>query len=160
MIHPETNSLLRLFGTPHQLLSKAESDLARLTDALARGRQREALHALMDCSITVFHTGDWIRATHADHRRSSSDLAASSKWLRMTRDIANAAKHGDLTWKPADAKMHGALLARLEYKSDPRNAATGHRIVGFATDATTHDVLDVLREAIAEWREFVEARGI
>lgn len=160
MIHRETNSLLRLFGTPRELLSKADSDLARLTDALARGRQREALHALMDCSITVFHTGDWIRATHTDHHRSSSDLAASSKWLRMTRDIANAAKHGDLTWKPVDAETHGAVLAKMEYKIDRRNPATGHRIVGFATDATSHDVLDVLREAIAEWRAFVEAQGI
>ena len=160
MIHRETNSLLRLFGKPHELISKADSDLARLTDALARGRQREALHALMDCSITVFHTGDWIRATHTDHRRSSSDLAASSKWLRMTRDIANAAKHGDLTWKPVDAEIHGAVLAKMEYKIDRRNPATGHRIVGFATDATSHDVLDVLREAIAEWRAFVEAQGI
>jgi hypothetical protein len=160
MVHRETNSLLRLFGTPRELLSKADGDLARLTDALARGRQREALHALMDCSITVFHTGDWIRATHTDHRRSSSDLAANSKWLRMTRDIANAAKHGDLTWKAVDAETHGAMLAKLEYKVDRRKPATGHRIVGLATDATSHDVLDVLREAIAEWRAFVEAKGI
>ena len=42
MNHRETNSLLRLFGTPRELLSKADSDLARLADALARGRQREA----------------------------------------------------------------------------------------------------------------------
>ena len=75
MIHRETNQLLRLFCTPRELISKADSDLTRLTDALARGRQREALHALMDCSITVFHAGDWIRATHTDHRHSSSDLA-------------------------------------------------------------------------------------
>ena len=33
-------------------------------------------------------------------------------------------------------------------------------LLGFATDATSHDVLDVLREAIAEWRAFVEAKGI
>jgi hypothetical protein len=33
-------------------------------------------------------------------------------------------------------------------------------MVAFASDATRHDVLDVLREAIAEWRAFVEAKGI
>jgi hypothetical protein len=156
----ETNSLLRLFGTPRDLLSKADSDLGRLTGALAQGRQRDALHALMDCSITVFHTGDWIRATHGDHRRASSDLAASSKWLRMTRDIANAAKHCDLAWKSVDGERHGAVLAKMEYKIDQRNPATGHRIVVLATDAMSHDVLDVLRGAIAEWRAFVEAKGI
>lgn len=160
MVYRETNSLLRLFGTPRELLSKADGDLARLTEALAHGRQRDALHALMDCSITVFHTGDWIRATHSDHSRSSSDLAANSKWLRMTRDIANAAKHGDLTWKPVDAETHGAVLAKMEYKVDGRNGATGHRIVALAVDATSHDVLDVLRQAVEEWRAFVEARGI
>jgi hypothetical protein len=160
MTDRETNSLLRLFGAPRELLSKADNDLARLTDALAQGRQREALYALMDCSITVFHTGDWIRATHTDHRRSSSDLAANSKSLRMTRDIANAAKHGDLTWKPVDAETHGAVLVRMEYKVDRRNPATGHRIVGLSTDATSHDVLDVLRDAIAEWRRFIEAKCI
>ena len=68
----------------------------------------------MDCSITVFHTGDWIRATHTDHRRSSRDLAANSKWLRMTHDIANAAQHDDLTWKVVDAETHGAAQARME----------------------------------------------
>src|SRR5690349_8242547 len=123
----ETNPFLRLFGTPRELLSKADSDLARLTDALARGHQREALHVLMDCSITVFHTGEWIRATHTDHRRSSSDLAESSKCLRMTRDIVNAAKHGDLTWKSVDGETHGAVLAKMEYKVNRRNPAADHR---------------------------------
>jgi len=156
----ETNLFFRLFGTPRELLSKADSDLARLTDALAQGHQREALHALMDCSITVFHTGDWIRATHTDHRRASSDLATNSKCLRMTRDIANAAKHGDLTWKPADFETHGAVLAKMEYKVNRRSPAFGHRIVALTTDSTSHDVLDVLRDAIAEWRAFVEAKGI
>jgi hypothetical protein len=160
MVHRETNSLLRLFGSPRDMLSKADSDLARLTDALARGHQREALRALMDCSITVFHTGDWIRATHTDHRRSSSDFAASKKSLRMARDIANAAKHGDLTWKSVDAETHGALLEKMEYKIDGRNPTTGHRIVGLAADGTSHDVLDVLRDAIAEWRVFLEAKRI
>jgi hypothetical protein len=78
----------------------------------------------------------------------------------MTRDIANVAKHGDLTWKAVDAKTHGAVLAKLEYKVDRRKPATDHRIVGLATDATSHDVVAVLREAIVEWRAFVEAKGI
>ena len=156
----ETNSFLRLFGSPRKLLSKADSDLARLSDALARGDQREAQNALMDCSITVFHMGDWIRATHTDHRCSSSDLATNSKCLRMARDIANAAKHGDLTWKPVDAETHGAVLAKMEYKVNRRNPSAGHRIVALANDATSHDVLDVLRDAIAEWRAFVDAKGI
>jgi len=149
-----------------QLGAQAAGDAVRIKRPIADGSagatyaEREALYALMDCSITVFHTGDWIRATHTDHRRSSRDLAANSKWLRMTHDIANAAQHDDLTWKVVDAETHGAALARMEYKVDPRKPATGHRIVGLATDATSHDVVDVLREAIAEWRAFVEAKGI
>jgi len=114
----------------------------------------------MDCSITVFHTGDWIRATHSDHSRSSSDLAANSKWLRMTRDIANAAKHGDLTWKPVDAETHGAVLAKMEYKVDGRNEAT---VIVSSRSPLTRRVMTFwtyLREAVEEWRAFVEARGI
>jgi hypothetical protein len=160
MTDRESNSLLRIFGSPHELLAKADSDLARLTDALAHGRQRSALWALMDCSITVFHVGDWVRATHTDHRPSSSAFAVTSKWLRMARDIANAAKHGDLTWKPADAETHGAVLAKMEYATDRRDGRGDHRIVALATDGTSYDVVDVLREAIAEWRAFVETKGI
>lgn len=160
MIDRETNSLLRLFGSPRELLAKADSDLARITNALVRGEQREALWALMDCSIAVFHTGDWVRAGHTGHRRASSDLAETSKWLRMARDIANAAKHGDLTWKPTDAETHGAVLARLEYKTDRREPAKGHSIVALALDGTRYDVVDVLRKAIEEWRGFVEAKSI
>jgi hypothetical protein len=160
MANRETNTFLRLFGAPRELLSKADSDLARLTDALARGRQRDALHALMDCSITLFHTGDWIRATHAHHHRSSSELAVTSKWLRMTRDIANAAKHGNLTWKPVDVETHGAVLAKLEYRIDRRSPGTDHHIVALANDDTNYDVLDILRNAIAEWLAFAEAKGV
>jgi hypothetical protein len=78
----------------------------------------------------------------------------------MTCDIANAAKHGDLTWKPVDDDTYGAILSKMEYQIDRGNPATGHRMVAFASDATRHDVLDVLREAIAEWRAFVEAKSI
>lgn len=160
MTAPERNSLLRLFGSPRELLAKAEVDLIRLTDALACGRQREALWALMDCSITALHTGDWIRATHKDHRRTSSDFAETSNWLRMARDIANASKHGDLTWKSADAETHAAVLTKLEYQSDHRSPSKSHRIVAFASDGTTYDAVDVLRNAIAEWRHFMETKGI
>jgi len=151
------NSLLRLFGSPRELLTKAESDLARLTDALSHGQQRAARWALMDCSITVFHVGDWIRATHTDHREAAALLPMRSEWIRMTRDICHAAKHGDLTWKAADADMHGALLATMKYKISTSAATPTHEIVVIATD---HDVLDVLRHAIADWSRFIDEKGI
>ena len=78
----------------------------------------------------------------------------------MARDIANAAKHGDLTWNLVDAETHGAVLAKMEYKVNRRKPTADHRIAALATDATSHDVLDVLRDAIAEWRAFVEVKGI
>lgn len=156
----ERNSLLRLFGSPRELLAKAESDLARLKDALAHARQRDALWALMDCAVTVLHTGDWIRAGHTDHRRSSSEFATDSTWLRMARDIANAAKHGDLTWNPSDAATHGAVLVRMDYLVGRRDPTKEHRIIVLGTDGVSHNVLDVLRNAIAEWRGFIEAKQI
>ena len=72
----------------------------------------------------------------------------------------NAAKHGDLTWKPVDVETHGAVLAKLEYRIDRRSPGTGHRILALANDETSYDVLDILRNAIAEWLAFAEANGV
>jgi hypothetical protein len=55
------------------------------------------------------------------------------------------------------------VLAKIEYKADKldrRNPATGHRIVELATDATSHDVLNVLRDAIAEIGAFTNVKHI
>ena len=79
--------------------------------------------------------------------------------LRMARDIANAAKHGDLTWNSEDTETHGAVLAKLEYLVDD-NGAGSHRIMALDIDGARHDVVDVLRDAIGEWRGFVRVKGI
>jgi hypothetical protein len=73
------HSLLRLFGSPRELLAKANADLIRLVDSLSRGKPREALWSLMDCAIAVFHVGDWIRAGHTDHHASSRRFAQRSR---------------------------------------------------------------------------------
>ena len=141
-------------------MAKAEADIARLTDALSHGRQREALWALMDCSVTIFHIGDWIRATHTDHRKAASDLAARSSWIRMARDICHAAKHGDLKWKAVDADVHGAVLAGLEYKIDKEASEAVDRIIALHNDGVRYDVVELLHHAVADWREFLREKGI
>lgn len=156
----EQNSLLRLFGSPSEVLAKAGSDLARLTDALSSGKQQAALWALTDCSITVFHVGDWIRATHTDHQKAAVELQTRSKWIRMTRDICHAAKHGDLTWKSQDADVHGAVLVTMKYGTAKTAAEPRDEIVVIATDGETYDALEVLRHAMADWSRFIAARGI
>lgn len=156
----ERNSLLRLFGSPNELIDKANADLARLADALARYRQRDALWALADCSITVFHIGDWIRATRSDHDIATGQLLASSKWIRMTRDICHAAKHGDLTWRPEQAEIHGPTLAKLEYRISRRSPEAPHRIVAILPNRAERDVLVILRNAIDDWARFVAERQI
>lgn len=156
----ERNSLLRLFGSPHEVLAKANADLARLTDALGHGRQRDALWALADCSITVFHVRDWIRATRSDHRAETGELVATSQWIRMTRDICHAAKHGDLTWWPEQAEVHGPTLAKLEYRISRRNPEAPHRIVAILPSRSECDVLDVLQRAIDDWSRFLAERQI
>ncbi len=155
----ERNSFLRLFGSPRELIAKAESDLARLAAALADGRQRDALWALADCSISTFHIGDWIRCGHTDHHRATADLATQSMPIRMARDICHAAKHGDLMWKPADAANHGPVLRKLEYKT-MKGGDAPQRIVAVAQDGTEHDVVEVLRLAIAAWTRFIVENGI
>jgi hypothetical protein len=100
------NSLLRLFGSSRELLAKANADWSRLVDSLSRSSEREALWALMDCAVTVFHIGDGIRATHVDHHAMSLRFAQDSKWIRMTRDLCHAAKHGDLRWEDSNLSQN------------------------------------------------------
>jgi hypothetical protein len=49
MIDRESNSVLRIFGTPLELLSKAKSDLRPRINALVRGRQRDARLGCSKC---------------------------------------------------------------------------------------------------------------
>jgi hypothetical protein len=149
-------SLLRLFGSPQELVDKADADLSRLVNSLTRGEQREALWALMDCAIAVFHVGDWLRATHTDHHASSHEFGLSSQWIRMTRDICHSAKHGDLTWADALGATHSPVIARLEYEAAPGD--DGHRradIWVVTNDQTRYSVPEVLQHAIADWKRFL-----
>lgn len=153
--------LLRLFGSPRELLAKAGGDLARLQDAVARENDREALWALMDCAIAVFHVGDWIRATHTDHHASSRRFAQRSTWIRMTRDICHAAKHGDLTWGEEKATSHGPLVAKLEYRATATKDGQQRAGIWVVTsNQSRHSVVDVLQHAISDWMRFLDQKGI
>jgi hypothetical protein len=156
-----THGLLRLFGSPRELIAKANVDLIRLVEALSRGKSREALWSLMDCAIAVFHVGDWIRAAHTDHHASSRRFAQRSQWIRMTRDICNAAKHGDLKWTEAQAATRGPVVIKLEYQSN--QAQDGHQRVEIwviTRDQARHGVAEVLRHAISDWTRFLDQKGI
>jgi hypothetical protein len=74
------NRFLRLFGSSRELLAKSNAALSRLVDSLSRS-EREALWALMDCAVTVFHIADWIRATHIDHYDASFRFAQGSQGI-------------------------------------------------------------------------------
>lgn len=155
------NSLLRLFGGSRELLAKSKSDLSRLVHSLSGSEEREALWALMDCAVTVFHVGDWIRATHVDHRDTSLQFAQDSKWIRMTRDLCNAAKHGDLTWEDSQAATYGPVLMKLEYSRE--TASNGHlpnSILVTAHDGSRHSAVEVLQQAISDWTQFLDQKGI
>jgi hypothetical protein len=155
------NSLLRLFSSPRELLTKADADLNRLVGALSRDEQRAALWALMDCAIAVFHTGDWLRATNTDHRATSLRFAQRSQWIRIARDICHAAKHGDLTWDEAHAATHGPAVAKLEYQP---GRARGKQQQAFfwvvTSDQSRHNVVDVLQHAISDWTRYLDQKGI
>jgi hypothetical protein len=154
-------SLIRLFGSPRELLAKADADLNRLVEALSRGQQRAAIWALMDCAIAVFHTGDWLRATHTDHRASSLRFANRSQWIRMVRDICHAAKHGDLTWDEAQAGTHEPVVAKLEYQRGPaRGDQHQARFWVVARDESRHNVVDVLQHAILDWIRYLDRNGV
>ena len=115
------NSLLRLFGSSRELLGESNADLRRLLDALSSSKPREAMWALMDTAITVFHIGDWIRTTHVGHGVTSKQFAQDSKWIRMTRGLCHAAKHVDLTREDSRAAVpncHEAVSWGSSHRSE------------------------------------------
>ena len=155
------NSLLRLFGGARELLVKSNADLSRLVDALSSSKEREALWALMDSAVTVFHIGDWIRAAHVDHRVAALQFAQDSKWIRMTRDLCHAAKHGDLTWEDSQAATYGPVLMKLEYsRGTASDSEAPNSIWAITQDGVRHTVVEVLQEAISDWTRFLDAKGI
>ena len=78
----------------------------------------------------------------------------------MTRDICHAAKHGDLTWKSADVQVHGPVLAKLEYVTVSGSGKPYDHIIAIEKDGTSHDVVDVLTHAIADWSHLANERRI
>lgn len=155
------NSLLRLFGSSRELLAKSNADLSRLVDSLSRSKEREALWALMDCAVTVFHIGDWIRATHVDHHATSLRFAQDSKWIRMTRDLCHAAKHGDLRWEDSQAATHGPVLVKLEYGDGTESDPLPPNVIWAITqDGSRHSVVEVLQEAISDWTRFLDQKRV
>jgi hypothetical protein len=122
--------------------------------------EREAFWAVMDCAVTVFHVGDYIRATHSDHRGTSLQAVQHSKWIRMTRDLCHAAKHGDLTWEDSQAATHGPVLRKLEYQHGTSNGQTSNTLWAIAHDGSRHNVVHVLTEAISDWTRFLDEKSI
>ena len=119
------------------------------------------LWAVMDCAVTVFHIGDWVRATHDDHGTTSLKFAQDSKWIRMTRDLCHAAKHGDLTWEDSQAATYGPVLVRLQY--DRGTASDSHppnNIWAITQDGSRHSVVELLQQAITDWTRFLDEKGI
>jgi len=117
--------------------------------------------ALMDTAITVFHIGDWIRTTHGGHRVTSQQFAQDSKWIRMTRDLCHAAKHADLTWEDSQAANFAPVLMKLEYSLEADISSLPPNIIWAITrDGASYDAVEVLRNAIADWTRFLDAKGL
>jgi hypothetical protein len=82
-------------SSPHDILAKAERDLARLQQAEAAREEKAASDALFDLAVTVTSLKDWLKE-HPGRSFSASDVesyVAASTALNSFRDIANAGKH-------------------------------------------------------------------
>jgi hypothetical protein len=81
----------------------------------------------------------------------------------MTRDICNAAKHGDLKWTAAQAATHGPVVIKLKLEYQSNDAHDGHHRANIRVvtiDQGRHDVADVLQHAISDWTRFLDQKGI
>lgn len=103
-----------------------------------------------------YHLRDWLERDIPPTKPGLERLFATSSPLRLAADIANIAKHFDLTRPPRAGRQ--LSLAR-EY--DPTRAWFGpeSRLV-VLSDGTKTDVLQLVADCETAWRAFLENHGL
>lgn len=152
------------FTSPHDLLGKAERDLARLNQAIVAQDEGQIRDALYDFSVSVSSIKDWLKA-HPSKRFLDGDvdaLVSGSPALSSFRDMANANKHRIITrYTP---KTNEVTVSVLPYTMLGGSSFMGRRkrfrvkIVG--ADGSRFEAGALAQDAVDEWRAFMGRHGV
>jgi hypothetical protein len=112
----------------------------------------DAMDFALALFITLYHVGDWLKATDPKLRSAVNEHVRRNRPLRLARDLANGSKHLTLTCASVDPHFLTAreyAPARLGETPHP-----GYRLVMLA-DGENIDMLDLADRCVAVWREFL-----
>jgi hypothetical protein len=114
------------------------------------------LEGLFDFILTFFtvsyHLRDWLLRDAPSVQSDLDDLFTKSKWLRLTADIANIAKHFDLT-RPPRARRQLSFAREYVPGSMGWFGRDGRLVV--LSDGEKIDVLDLVTETEQAWTAFL-----
>jgi hypothetical protein len=105
---------------------------------------------------TCYHLRDWLLQDEPSIRADLDELFASSAPLRLSADIANIAKHFDLTRLPRTGRQ---LSFAREYVPGGKGwfGPNGQLVVLSGGEKT--DVLDLAASCEAAWKDFLRTHG-
>ena len=152
------------FTSPHDLLGKAERDLARLKQAIIdqdEGRIRDALY---DLSLSVSSIKDWLKA-HPSKTFLEADVetvVSGSAALSSFRDLANANKHRIIT--RYTSKTDEVRVSILPYTKLGGSSIVGRRkrfrVKIVRADGSRFEAGALAQQAVDEWKAFMAEHGV
>lgn len=152
------------FASPHDLLGKAERDLARLNQAIIAQNEGEIRDSLYDFSVSVSSIKDWLKA-HPSKTYMDADVEAlvtKSVALGYFRDLANANKHRIIThYTP---KTDEVIVSILPYTRLGGSSIVGRRkrfrvkIIG--ADGSRYEAGALAKDAVDEWKAFMAKHAV
>ena len=152
------------FTSPHDLVGKAERDMARLNQAISDQDEGQIRDALYDFSVSVSSIKDWLKA-HPSKAYLDADVEAfvsGSAALSSFRDLANANKHRIITrYIP---KTNEVTVSVLPYTRLGGSSIVGRRkrfrLKIICADGTRFEAGALAQEAVDEWKTFMAKHGV
>jgi len=129
----------------------------RLNELTGTTRLDEILDFLLAFFIAAYHLRDWLLRENPNIRTDLDALFANSKSLRLCADIANVAKHYDLTQQPRARSQFS--FAREHAGPNQGWFGTDARLTMLTPDHK-EDVLDLAVKCEVDWTAFLSQQGL
>lgn len=129
----------------------------RLESLRGSGDLDHAFDVALAFFINCYHLRDWLHRSGGVESSDIDTLFASSLHLRIAADIANIAKHFDLTQPP---RMTRQLSMAREYVGPGEGWFGSDSALRVQSDGATYDLAELAGECEEAWRGFLSGRGL